>query len=264
LDNDFEEFQKSISRELLIIKDRVRNLIGNANWAEEGRYKESVLKNIISRFLPNNLSLGTGFILNKERENIIRSTQIDIIVYDNSYPLLFKEGDFIITTPENVRAIIEVKTAIESGDVIDVIKKATKNARLAHMSKFNGIFAFEKRGVEIKRNKINLDLKKALLESNGAINYISLGEDLFIKHWGSRKKFDYLSEELYSFYNIKDLSFSYFISNLIECVAPEKVIDKSWFLYPLKTPNGKEDSLIRDLNLPYLENIMFTISEENM
>lgn len=49
------------------------------------------------------------------------------IVYDNSYPLLFNEGDFIITTPENVRAIIEVKTAIESSQIQGVIKKATKN-----------------------------------------------------------------------------------------------------------------------------------------
>ena len=37
---------------LNLIKNRVRNLIGNSNWAEEGRYKETILKNVIRRFLP--------------------------------------------------------------------------------------------------------------------------------------------------------------------------------------------------------------------
>ncbi|MRG88149.1 hypothetical protein [Salinibacillus xinjiangensis] len=42
--SDLVEFQKTISKELYTIKDRVKNLIGDAHWGEEGRYKESVLK----------------------------------------------------------------------------------------------------------------------------------------------------------------------------------------------------------------------------
>lgn len=49
---NFEDFQKSITKELDVVKNRVRNLIGPAHWGEEGRYKEAVLKNIIKRFLP--------------------------------------------------------------------------------------------------------------------------------------------------------------------------------------------------------------------
>jgi len=47
------DFQKSITKELDIVKNRVRSLIGNAHWGEEGRYKEAVLKTVINRFLPN-------------------------------------------------------------------------------------------------------------------------------------------------------------------------------------------------------------------
>ena len=36
------------------------------------------------------------------------TSQIDIIIYTNGLPLLFHEGDFIIATPQNVIAIIEV------------------------------------------------------------------------------------------------------------------------------------------------------------
>lgn len=105
---DSQNFQKSITQELDVIKNRVRNLIGNAHWGEEGRFKEAVLKNVIQRFLPNSISIGTGFILKEnEDSNTNISHQIDLIIYDNTKPVLFREGDFIITTETNVRGIIE-------------------------------------------------------------------------------------------------------------------------------------------------------------
>lgn len=41
-----EKFRISITQEIDSIKDRVRNFIGDANWGEEGRYKEALLKNV--------------------------------------------------------------------------------------------------------------------------------------------------------------------------------------------------------------------------
>ena len=105
------EFHKSITYEINSLKNRVLNLIGDAHWSEVGRYREAVLRNVIKRFIPSNISLGTGFIIDKNEEgNIDISKQIDIIVYDNTYPALFAESDVVITTPANVRGIIEVKT----------------------------------------------------------------------------------------------------------------------------------------------------------
>jgi len=65
---DIIEFHKSIGKELKAVQNRVRNLIKDANWLEEGRYKEVVLRNVIRRFLPKNLDIGTGFILNDKKE----------------------------------------------------------------------------------------------------------------------------------------------------------------------------------------------------
>ena len=118
-------FQESITQELDAIKNRVRNLIGNAHWGEEGRFKEAVLKNVLRKFLPNNLSIGTGFILqavgNNDDENIL-SSQLDIIIYDNTLPVLFSEGDFIITTTANIRGILEVKSRITANSLNDVVQ----------------------------------------------------------------------------------------------------------------------------------------------
>ena len=83
---NIRRFQVSITQELELTKNRVRDLIGNANWAEEGRYKEAILRKSISQFLPKNLSIGTGFIIANDdheygREGRI-STQLDIIIYE--------------------------------------------------------------------------------------------------------------------------------------------------------------------------------------
>lgn len=45
-----KDFQESITRELDVVKNRVGNLIGAANWGEDGRYKEAALKNVLRHF----------------------------------------------------------------------------------------------------------------------------------------------------------------------------------------------------------------------
>ena len=81
-------FSKSISNELIATKDRrVRNIIENRHWGEEGRTKRSYFdrKETLKKRLPKNISVGTGFIINHH----LISTQIDIIIYrnENTYHL---------------------------------------------------------------------------------------------------------------------------------------------------------------------------------
>ena len=80
-------FQQSITNELNLIKDRVNNLIeiDAPHQGEIGAYKEAILRKVIKRFLPNNLSIGTGFVVKQNDDNtFIRTSQIDIIIYDNT------------------------------------------------------------------------------------------------------------------------------------------------------------------------------------
>jgi len=150
------KFQESINKEFDLIKDRVDNLIDiDANHhGENGAYKEAILRKIIKRFLPKNISIGTGFIVTKDdNDTYSRTTQIDIILYDNNYPLLFNEGDFIITTPKNVKAIIEVKTTIRNSDLADIILKSKENMDLiGNPHIFNGIFSYNYTLDKNKRN----------------------------------------------------------------------------------------------------------------
>ncbi len=249
-------FQESITRELTVVKDRVRNLIGDAHWGEEGRFKEAVLKNVLRQFLPKNLSVGTGFILKATGENDydnVLSSQLDIIVYDNTLPVLFSEGDFVITTLKNVKAIIEVKSRLTPTLLRNAIMQfeqsisdfesqinrpffsiAGRGRAIPSKTKiFTGIFAFEFDG-----NIDSHSIDTSLINSRRLVNHISLGEDYFIKHWkqtdaGRLARRVDCAADFYNVYNLHNLSFSYFISNLID-ITSGGLNDRYWFSFPIE------------------------------
>ena len=245
------KFQESINQEFELIKDRVDNLIDiDANHhGENGAYKEAILRKIIKRFLPKNISIGTGFIVTKNDNNTYsRTTQIDIILYDNNYPILFNEGDFIITTPKNVKAIIEVKTTIRNSDLEEIIIKSKENMNLiGNPHIFNGIFSYNyNENISLQNYDISIPIKRALENSNGKINHISLGSNIFIKYWDENHQLNHNhncdSNKFFNIYNLLNLSFSYFISNLIDYVIDEDTSERDWFMFPIISENGKEDN----------------------
>ncbi|KRF39821.1 DUF6602 domain-containing protein [Paenibacillus sp. Soil787] len=244
------KYQETVTLELKAIQDRVRYLIADGNWAEEGRYKEEILKGVIAKRLPGNLSIGSGFIVREANNgDIERSKQVDLIIYDNTIPLLFKEGDFIITTPSNVKAIIEVKTRLASDkETLDkIFKSATDNGKMLAPCRFNGIFSYNS-GSLITDQNIKEYLVTALKCSKGVINHLCIGENYFVKYWsnGNPTNRGYDNRPCYSIYEINQLSFSYFISNLIESLSLEiEMFDRQWFLFPIE--GGKESKKIADV-----------------
>ena len=144
---NLKEYHISITNELNIIKDRVRNLIRDRHWGEDGRHKESALRHVLGRFMPENITIGTGFIVRTQRISTdnhtnckdlssnyevftVPSRQIDVIIFDNSFPVLFQDDDFFIVDERSVKGIIEVKTNFKNtlktkkytkGELIDII-----------------------------------------------------------------------------------------------------------------------------------------------
>ena len=68
------------------------------------------------------------------------TSQIDIIIYTNNLPLLFHEGDFIITTPQNVVAIIKVKSKMYKAKIGKIVEKANANGKIICSKSECGIF----------------------------------------------------------------------------------------------------------------------------
>ncbi len=232
-------FQKSITKELDIVKNRVRSLLGSKHWGEEGRYKEAILKTVINRFLPSNLSIGTGFIVSEVALDSTISNQLDLIVYDNTIPVLFKEGDFIITTEKNVKGIIEVKSKINATNLkkaIDDFNNLFSSGIISNNQDkkiFKGLFAYENGIANIESN---ITFSSLLKKANGNINHITIGKNYFIRFWQDGRNLDPPVETNNSFYNlyrIEDLSFSYFISNLLHMSSNQALDDRYQFSFPI-------------------------------
>jgi hypothetical protein len=237
------DFAKSLWKELLAVKDRVRNLIGSAHWWEEGRFKESVLRNMIRKFTPNNVSIWTWFIFNKEKI----SNQIDILVYDNTFPISFCEWDFVILPEVCVKAVIEVKTKItNSGNnsLKEVITSFNKSINwfdgLKSTKVFKWIFSFDT-NFKISSNDFKAKIRESLYLWWDWINHISLWDDIFLKNRNDK----------ISVYKLQNLSFSYFIWNIISFIwQNNQEIDEALFSQYFPLENWwKENYKVFDIHL---------------
>lgn len=261
-DQNILKFQKSITKELIATHERVRDLIGNANWGDEGRYKEAILRKTISQFLPSNLKIGSGFIVgNNDHLNGTESEiskQLDIIIYEDKTPVVFREGDFVILTESSVRAVIEVKAEVVNKSTnsnglnkiinkLELLNNFQTFSDNAPRKKFVGIFSYK------YNQDYNHDSLQEILESsNGIVNHLALGSNRFIKFWEDPSGLVpplIRNAPCYIKYNLQNLSFSYFISNLLHIISDEDPVERYWFSFPI---NGTKE-VHREESIIYIE-----------
>jgi len=218
------EYHKDTTRQLLSLEKNVRNLV--EHWPEDGRYKEAVLKSMIRRFLPEKYIIATGFVISPTeiRGQHEASRQIDLMIYENSSPVVFKEGDFVILTPECVRGIIEVKANLLNQDVAEVVQRANENGRFIFQAArdpdelfFNGIFSYNGGNVNPRRLEDLVTAGNSGFLNDPAfpqykVNHIALKQNRFLKYWPG--------EDLpHSLYRLEELAFAFFIANLLATLA---------------------------------------------
>lgn len=228
------DFQKIVNMELLLTKEKVFSLIGEVHWWEVGRHREAVLKNVIENFLPQDISVWTWFI----RGGDVISKQIDILIYDNSYPLFFKEWDFVIVSEDAVRWIVEVKSTINKGKLKWIIQNFCSGIsafpQISSSNKvFKWIFWYTTEDIDSNTRPIKVSLK----ENFGIINHLSLWDKIFIKYRNpGDERFTLppnVTEHQYNVYTLQDLWFSYFISNLVSMVTNKVSNNSDWFYFPI-------------------------------
>ena len=237
-----KKYYESINNEFMALKDRITQLIGYTHHSTTGGYKEALLKDFISRYLPENIGISRGFVVFNQRQDnnyeTIRneleynSNELDILLYDKTRPTLYKSDDLVIVDVHSVKGIIEVKGNLTSNMLEDTINKFKRNISKINEHKdekiYSGIFSY---AISSFSNKSILDKLKNQTASNlnNVINHICLGNRKFIKFW------DYnpsnISEESYNKWHLykfdNDLAMGYFIYNLITYFTDEN--DRLWF-----------------------------------
>ena len=114
--------------------------------------------------------------------------------------------------------IRQVKSRITGAtQLTQVIDKLSVAAEIVCKPIFSGIFSFEGCDGILNRN-VNQQVRSTLIRGNGKVNHLCIGENCFIKYWPEYTPKQENVRPHYSFYEINDLSFGYFISNLVEDV----------------------------------------------
>jgi len=240
---EISKYFESLTKEIGALKDRVRHYIDDRHWLSDGEWKESVLRSILRRHLPNYVGVGRGFILAPEKT----STQIDILLYNKSKPILFQDGDFLLITPDAVLGAIEVKSRIKKDIFKTVLNKHADVVELVHNSinTFFGIFIYENTNIEMK--SILNDLKEiAAGKPYRIINCISCGDSKFIRFWEFSPENSKRKVDKWHAYQLKNKAPAYFVHNVVDHLCPQWTYVNNEIWYPKE---GKEDYKVTEISL---------------
>jgi len=250
---NIKEYFESLTNELHSLKNRIRNFIDYNHPLSDGEWKESALRSIIRRHLPANIEVGRGFVV----KSTDPSKQTDILFYDNTKPVLFRDGDFLFITPDATKGIVEVKTKIHNiSNLKTVLEKLADNSQFILQSNSNainrnrnsffcGVFAYDTSLDGSYCDEI-LELVKEVTKNKSyrIINHISLGKNLFIKFW------NYSPEDLsgnynkWHFYALNNLAPGYFINNVVNTFSKSSVGINQQVWFP---SGGKEGNKLGEI-----------------
>jgi hypothetical protein len=243
---DYLSYHKSLTDELHAMKNRIRDL--TTHWPTDGEYKEAALRAVLRRHLPSSLIIGRGFIVTAGDS----STQLDLLIVDGSKPTLFRDGDLLLVTPDCVRAVIEVKTSLDTSS--DVEECAVKLAQVGSLcqtsigiSPWLGIFSYEGR---LRRDTLLLDAVESADRKTGIpINCLAYGKDHFLRYWAlnEHERGDRLNAPAparWRVYGLKDLASAYFVGNAVDSISNLDRQSSSYAWFPLT--DGKKDFMLHE------------------
>ena len=215
---DFSSYHLSLSKELFALKDRIRNLA--RHWQTDGEYKEVALRNLLRRHLPESVIIGRGFIVTPDDS----STQIDILIVSANKPMLFKEGDLLIVTPDAVLGVIEVKTEPRTyHDFEEALIKLSNIEKMCRQatgrdSVWTGLFSFEDHPRQ--QRTILRALGSAYRETDQKVNCVSCGHNVFIRFWDDGRQVESpVNGPVWHSYALPHVAPSYFIGNLVDSIS---------------------------------------------
>src|ERR1019366_9437842 len=109
----------------------------------DGEWKESVVRQVLRRHLGGSNVVGRGFVVGQAGA----SRQVDVLIFDASKPVLFRDDDLAFVTPDAVIGMIEVKSRVTPATLGKAARKLARDMALlrrpGNSKAFAGIFAFE-------------------------------------------------------------------------------------------------------------------------
>lgn len=238
---DTKKYYKSLSSELESLKNRVRNFIHDSHWQTDGEWKESVLRSILLRNIPETARIGRGFIIKKD----YASTQIDVLIYRHDTPVFFRDGDLVFIPPEGVLGIIEVKTNLNTTSLENALSKLIQmrdnlNSTLTEGILF-GLFSYE---ADTTNKNALLKLNKTCHSHNSIVDFVCLGNSQFIKWWQHDPNGESREFNKWHSYKLPELAPGYFIHNVLMHISRERYWLNQDIWFPSESKEYRKDGEI--------------------
>lgn len=185
LKNIFDNLESSLINEMRI---RIQHNL------EDGKYREYLVKRILSKIVPSKYEITNGFVIDSDNN---KSDEMDIIIYDKSYVPPFFDETYTVVPIEAVIAIIQIKTTLtwselkSSIDNLNSIDKLKAKIGGKIVSASNASIVEEKRFVAPYKIIVsyksdiakNHDFTEEMENKHLDMIYIVDGDhDLYIKH----------------------------------------------------------------------------------
>lgn len=237
-----EDYFRSVTVEVEALKDRVRHLIEDHHWQTDGEWKESVIRQVLRRHLPTSVSVGRGFVVTATSV----SHQLDVLIFDSSKPVLFRDGDLAFVTPDAVLGAIEVKSRATPAILAAAAAKLAEDILLVRLHPnsraFAGVFAFEDGGGD---SAAYLDVvAKAAPRWDSRLDFVCIGTSRFIRYWHLNPENERHFYEGWHSYALPGTAPGYFVHNVIDAVSPDSVFGNKEVWFPC---GGKESFLDGDI-----------------
>jgi len=224
---DLVKYFQTIRSELDSVKDRIRSLI--RHWPTDGAHKEAALRTVLRRHLPASLELARGFVVGTKGS----STEIDLLVIEKSCPTLFKDEGVVIVTPHFVRAIIEVKTELDTARKVgEAIAKLSANKVVCESDPgyrtWAGLFVYD--GGSSGYERILRQLGAKWNQNRMPVDGIAFGPDLLIRHVEGRSFGFEDKGHMWCAWKAPQLAAPYFIASMMDDLGLIPHSDqKLWF-----------------------------------
>lgn len=176
---------------------------GSEHKGEDGRFVENLIRGFLSKYLPKELEVLTGFIVrpavkggkndrSRKKEKDSHSTQLDIIIYNSAqYPIFLRSNDTVVVPPEGVISIISVKKTLHDPDINHELNALKNASKLCRCHNLRGPFlALVSMDNEINKEKPDtfewiFDQMKSLYNSDVDLSFDDMvGYIGSFKHWG--------------------------------------------------------------------------------
>jgi hypothetical protein len=151
-------------------------------------------------------------------------------------PTLFKEGELLIVTPESVRAVIEVKTRLNSPSDIKTALEclATRKAVVARhvgIDVWAGLFVYD--GEDDRHEAILRSLYEVFRETGTIIDFVTYGNSTVAKYFAiSAAHGGNTPVPEWSSFHAPAVAPSNFIASLNEHLVPKDIGSFAWFNPP--------------------------------